>query len=275
MEKNLRIIAIFAHPDDGDVKMGATAAMLANAGHHTKFVSLTNGDAGHHEKSGDQLSQCRRSEALAAAERLGIDEYTVWDYHDGELQPNLPARRGVIREIRKWNADVVIGLRPWDYHPDHRYAEILLQDAAYTVQVLSNIVPDTSPLDKNPIFLYMQDEFQNPYPFSHDIVIGVDSHIHRKIDALDAHKSQMYEWLAWVEDRIDEVPETNAERKTGWLPDGFHRLYLVNRGKNCWKNMAKKKETNFKYAESFEICEYGSQPEPDFIRKIFPMLLES
>jgi hypothetical protein len=44
-----------------------------------------------------------------------------------------------------WNADLVLGPRPVDYHPDHRYTGILLQDAAYMVTV-PNVCPDTSAL---------------------------------------------------------------------------------------------------------------------------------
>jgi LmbE family N-acetylglucosaminyl deacetylase len=54
----------------------------------------------------------------------------VLDNHDGELLPEPYVREQVIREIRKWKADVVVGLRPNDYHPDHRYAGVLVMDAA-------------------------------------------------------------------------------------------------------------------------------------------------
>lgn len=270
-DSGLKILAIFAHPDDGDLKMGATAAMMSDAGHHVKFVSLTNGDAGHYQQGGDVLAQRRRAEVQEAAGRLGIDEYTVMDYHDGELTPTLNIRLNAIREIRKWKADVVFGLRPWDYHPDHRYAGILVQDAAYMVQV-PHVVPDTPSLEWNPVFLYMEDGFQKPYPFSHDIVIGVDSHIDRKIDALDAHESQMYEWLAWVEGQVDEVPETASERlewlKRRWVPEGVsdeQRRRLI-------EGYGKKQGSAFDYAESFEICEYGRQPSQEDLEQIFPML---
>lgn len=266
-----RIIAIFAHPDDADSKMGGTAALLAKMGHKVKFVSITSGDAGHQSQGGGALAKRRRSEAKEAARRFGIEEYRVMDNHDGELLPKLHIRQDVIREIREWDADVVIGLRPNDYHPDHRYAGVLVQDAAYMV-VVPNVAPDTPPLDKNPVFLYMSDRFQKPNPFSHDIVIGIDEVIDQKVYALDAHESQMYEWLPWVSGNLDEVPEGEEER-IQWLKDRWaNRGVSEEQRAGLIKWYGQEKGDSFQYAESFEICEYGKQPTEDEIREIFPML---
>jgi len=270
-DEPLRIIAVFAHPDDADVKMGGTATLLAKHGYAVKFVSITNGDAGHHEQGGGALAKRRRAEAQEAARRFGIDEYKVLDNHDGELLPELHIRQQVIREIRTWNADVVIGLRPNDYHPDHRYAGVLVQDAAYMV-VVPNVASDTPPLTKNPVFLYMSDGFQKPNPFSHDIVVGIDEVIDQKIHALDAHESQVYEWLPWVSGNLDQVPEDESKREA-WLKQRWGRFGMSDAqraGLQQWYSPEKAK--SFQYAESFEICEYGHQPTEEEIRKIFPML---
>ncbi len=270
-DDKLRVIAVFAHPDDGDVKMGGTAALMAEHGHAVKFLSLTNGDAGHHEEGGGALAKRRRAEAKEAAKRLGIDEYKVLDNHDGELMPELHIRNDVIREIREWNADVVIGLRPNDYHPDHRYAGILMQDAAYMV-VVPNIAPDTPPLKKNPVFLYMNDRFEKPNPFSHDIVVGIDPVIDKKVNALDAHESQMYEWLPWVSGNLDQVPEGEQQRKE-WLKERWtSRELSQEQEQGLQKWYSSKKADSFMYAESFEVCEYGHQPSEKEIKTIFPML---
>jgi LmbE family N-acetylglucosaminyl deacetylase len=273
-DDRIRVIAIFAHPDDGDAKMGGTAAMLAEMGYAVKFVSITNGDAGHHEEGGGMLAKRRREEAAEAGRRLGIDEYKVLDNHDGELLPKLHIRQQVIREIRTWNADIVLGLRPNDYHPDHRYAGVLVQDAAYLV-VVPNIVSDTPPLKKNPVFLFMEDRFQKPNPFSHDIVIGIDKTFEKKVDAFDAHESQVYEWLPWVSGNLDKVPEDKSKRKA-FLKEGFIGNQKISEAKRSGleKWYGKAEAGKFKYAESFEVCEYGYQPTDEEIRKLFPMLVK-
>src|SRR5213082_2092617 len=95
----LRVIAFGAHPDDCDIRAAGTAALFAKAGHAVKFVSVTNGDVGHHEIHGPALAKRRLGEAKESARRLGI-EYDVLDNHDGQLLPTLEARTEVIREIR-------------------------------------------------------------------------------------------------------------------------------------------------------------------------------
>ena len=118
--KPLNIIAIGAHPDDCDSKFGGTAALFAKMGHNVKFLALTSGDAGHQSQGGGALCNRRRAEAAEAGRRLGIAEYETLDNHDGELIPTLQVRHQVIRAIREWDADIVLGLRSNDYHPDHR-----------------------------------------------------------------------------------------------------------------------------------------------------------
>lgn len=269
-EDPVRVIAIFAHPDDGDVKMGGTAALLAEQGYAVKFLSITNGDAGHYEEGGGALAKRRRAEAKEAGRRLGIDEYEVLDHHDGELLPELHIRKQVIRAIREWEADVVIGLRPNDYHPDHRNAGKLVQDAAYMV-VVPNIVSDAPPLRENPVFLYMRDGFQKPNPFSHDIVVGIDDVIDKKVNAIDAHESQVYEWLPWVSGNLDEVPEDEAKRKE-WLRKRWTSGGVADvQKKGLVKWYGSERGNSFNYAESFEVCEYGHQPTDEEIRTLFPM----
>ena len=204
-DAKLNIIAIGAHPDDCDIRAGGVAAKWAALGHRVKFVSVTNGDAGHQSEGGGALARRRRAEAREAGRRIGI-EYETLDNHDGELVPSLDVRHQIIRKIRQWNADVVMGPRPNDYHPDHRYTGMLIQDAAYMV-VVPNVCPDTPALKRNPVFLYFQDGFQKPNPFQPDIAVGVDDVIEKKVSMLDAHVSQMYEWLPWVSGNLDSVPK--------------------------------------------------------------------
>jgi len=265
-----RILFIGAHPDDCDVKAGGTAALLAEQGHAVKFVSLTNGDAGHYEMGGGPLAKRRRAEAKEAARRLGIDAYEVLHYHDGELMPTLEVRRDVIRLIREWNADVVVGHRPNDYHPDHRYAGRVVQDAAYMVQV-PNVLPRVEPTEGNPVFLYFEDRFEKPYPFEHDITVTTDDAIDQKVAALDAHTSQFYEWLPWTRDALDEVPAGEAARKK-WLKVQWTGSVSQAAREGLAEWYGEERAQSTEYAESFQVAEYGRQPTDTEIRQLFPML---
>ena len=268
-KEQLNVIVFGAHPDDCDNKMGGTAALFAQMGHRVKFVSVTNGDAGHYEKGGGHLAKIRRKEAQEAGRRLGI-EYTVLDNHDGELFPTLDVRHQIIREIRNWNADIVLTHRPVDYHPDHRYTGVLVQDAAYLV-IVPNVTPDTPPLQKNPVFLYLQDHFQKPNEFKADITVDITSVFDKKMDALDAHASQFYEWLPWTSGKLQDVPKTEKEKRV-FLIKGWSRPISEKSRASLTKWYGSKKAMAAKHAESFEICEYGKQPTDSEIRQLFPML---
>lgn len=264
----LRVIVFGAHPDDCDLDAGGTAALWAAKGHAVKFVALTNGDAGHQAEGGGALAKRRRAEAQEAGRRLGIAEYEVLDNHDGELEPTLAVRQQVIRRIRQWNADVVIAPRPNDYHPDHRYTGVVVQDSAYMV-VVPNVAPDTPPLRKNPVFMYSQDHFQRPNPFRPDVVVSIDPVIDKKIAALDAHVSQVYEWLPWVDGQLESVPKDPAAR-IAWLKSLRAGQKLGPDVSEAVRKWYGAKAGAVRNVEAFEVCEYGRQPTEADLRRLFP-----
>jgi LmbE family N-acetylglucosaminyl deacetylase len=267
----MRIIMLGAHPDDCDGDGGGTAILLASMGYAVKFVSVTNGDAGHQTQGGGALAKRRMAEAKEAGKRFGVT-YDVLDNHDGELLPSLDVRLQIIRKIREWKADVVIAPRPNDYHPDHRYTGVLVQDAAYMVAV-PNVAPDVVPLAKNPVFLYFEDRFQRPNPFRPDITIDISSVIDKKVHALAAHESQYFEWLPWIGGYADDVPKDRAQWEA-WLLKRQSRDITPALKTSLEQWYGAEKAAKVKYVEAFEICEYGKQPTPVEIRQIFPMLLK-
>ena len=269
----LRIIVFGAHPDDAEYKAGGSAVKWARQGHHVKLVSVTNGDIGHWKEAGGPLALRRAAEVAACAKKLGVTSQ-VLDIHDGELVPTLEYRKLLTRVIREWKADIVIAPRPWDYHPDHRYVGVLIQDAAFMVAV-PFIVPDVPPLKKNPVFLYSSDGFQKPYPFTPDIAVSVDDSFDQKLDGIHELTSQHYEGGAnGSEEHVKSVPPASDEvGRRAWLKrrwgarqggeaDKYRDLLIKLYGEEKGKGV--------KYAETFEICEYGRRPSPDEIKKLFP-----
>lgn len=269
-QEKLRVLAIGAHPDDCDIKFGGTAALFAQMGHAVKFLSVTNGDAGHHEMGGAPLAKRRYLETQESLRRLGIEEYEVLDNHDGELQPTLEVRRQIIKAIRTWRADIVLTHRTNDYHPDHRNTGIVVQDAAYMV-VVPNVVASTAPLAKNPVFLYYMDNFQKPNPFTPDIVVDIGAVYEKKMYAMDAHVSQFYEWLAWVDGRSNEVPK-EPKARLEWLKSRRPFGLTAAARASAEKWYGKQRAGQMQYAEAFEIGEYGRRPSDEEIRRLFPML---
>ena len=265
----LNIVVIGAHPDDPDVSTGGTAIKFARLGHNVLFVSVTNGDAGHFATGGGALAKRRREEAQEAGRRFGVT-YRVMDNHDGELTADLNIRLDIIRLIREWNADVVIGHRPYDYHPDHRNTAILIRDAAFMV-IVPNIAPDTPPLKKNPVFLFTRDRFQRPYPFDPDIAVDISDVHDQKIYGVAAHESQFFEWLPWLSGTLDAVPE-GEQARLEWLGKRRTRTITPEIRASLAKWYGKERAEKVTHAEAFEICEYGRMPDDDEIRRLFPML---
>jgi LmbE family N-acetylglucosaminyl deacetylase len=238
-------------------------------GHQVKFLSVTNGDAGHQSQGGGMLAKRRIAETQEVARRLGVS-YDVLDNHDGELLPTLEIRLQIIRKIREWKADVVIAPRSNDYHPDHRYTGVLVQDAAFMVGV-PNVAPDVEPLRKNPVFLYFQDNFKKPNPFQPDIAVDITPVIEKKLAGLDAHQSQFYEWLPWIGNYESEVPKDPSKYKE-WLLQKRVAKPNPDVQKSLMKWYGANQAAKVLYAEAFEICEYGTQPTEADIRRLFPML---
>ena len=269
-QEPLRIIVFGAHPDDCDHSAGGIAALFTQMGHKVKFVSLTNGNKGHHIMKPDELAARRKKELQEAGKILGI-EYINLDNNDGELMPTLENRFAVIKLICDWDADIVITPRPNDYHPDHRNTSIVVQDAAYMVGV-PQMVPDGKPLRKTPLFLYAPDRFLKPTPFSPDIVIDITSVARKKAEALAAHESQMFEWLPWVGGRENEYGPNMVENRTRYVERYLERGNL-NRFREAALNWYTPDQLqNIRIVEAYEICEYGSRPNKERIKQLFPML---
>ncbi len=267
----VRVICFGAHPDDCEYVAGGAAALWAGKGHAVKFVSCTNGEVGHFAMAGGALARRRAAEIRRTAEILGIQSQ-VLDNHDGELLPTIENRKAVIRLIREWKADLVISHRPNDYHPDHRYTGVLVQDAAYLVTV-PFMCSDTPHLARNPVFLYYEDTFLKPNPFTGDIVVDIDAAVEKKLDAFDAMESQFYE--GGCNSTSDDQPRDAAGQKArrrkvrSDLSDHFAaRAERFREGLERW--YGKKHAAKVKYAEAFEVCEYGRRPTEDEIRKLFP-----
>jgi len=267
----LRIICFGAHPDDCELQAGGIGALFAAQGHHVKFVSTTNGDIGHWREAGGPLALRRTREVQECSKLLGTTA-EVLDIHDGEILPTLENRQKIIRLIRQWKADIVLSPRPYDYHPDHRYTSILVQDAAYMVTV-PFICPDTPALKNNPVFMYYTDRFQKPAPSAPDIAISIDSVMDKKLDGLAILESQFLEGGANGHEGL--IPKTPAERQKR-IADV--RASMASRNKSLADRYRKLLEdfygpeaaAKIQYAEAFEICEYGRRPNKDELKKLFP-----
>jgi LmbE family N-acetylglucosaminyl deacetylase len=266
----LNIIVFGAHPDDAEYRGAGVAMKWAKAGHHVKLVSATNGDIGHWQSAGGPLAIRRMEEVMEVARRLGVTT-EVLDIHDGEIMPTLENRRTFTRLIRQWNADIVITNRPNDYHPDHRYTSILVQDSAYMVGV--PFFTEVPPLKRNPVFLYTSDRFKRPNPFTADVAVAIDDVMEPTLDALLVMESQIHEGGADGNAGLYPSDEAGRQRRRAEVRKNLARRYASaadNYRDTLVKFYGEEQGRKVRYAQAFEFCEYGRQPNAAEIKQLFP-----
>jgi len=264
-----RYMVIGAHPDDCESVGGICLKLLA-LGRKVKFLTATNGCSGHQTEPGAAMARRRAQEARRVSELFGV-EYELLENPDGALTAGLAERAMVLRAIREWAPDFIFTHRPNDYHPDHRATSMLVQDCSYLVQV-PNVCPLTPVLRYQPVIAYMPDGFQKPYPFEPTMVFDISDVFEQKIRMYHQYVSQMYEWLPWVDGRLEEVPHSEAERFEWLLKSRFGGR---NNQNPRWRAAlaARKGQAAADAAaqlEAFELCEYGGQATRERLDELFP-----
>lgn len=279
----MKILAIGAHQDDNELRLGGTAKKWVMAGHEVRFLSLCNGSGGHHSMTPKQTTERRAKESAAVAEYLGIG-YDVWDIDDCTLMPDLETRFRLIRYIREFSPDLIVSHRLNDYHADHRAAAQLVQDASFILTV-PHTCQDTPAMRRMPVIVYNEDTFRNP-DFDPTYLVDIDDVKDTKFYMCHLNDSQVYEWLPYVHEL--EVPE-NKEERFAWLCDtGLDEVndteILKSKSRRLAIRFAKtaarfrselitqygeERGSRIRYAEVFELCPYGAQPTSEFEREIF------
>ncbi len=267
----LKILVIGAHPDDCDLLTGGLTLRHARAGNRVKYVSVTNGNAGHHFRSKAELAFLRENEALASAKALGA-EYETLGVNDGHVWVNEEQTRLVVKIIREFHPDLVITHRPYDYHRDHRYVGQLVMDASYML-IVPHYCPEFQvPSHEMPVIAYAWDPFRKPYPFSPEIFIHVEKDDHvKKTEAIGNHETQLFEWLPWTQGITDLIDaETDDDQRldlAGMLINNHFGDIVQIYHEPLLKEAFGEEAASF---EAFEICDYGKQPNRRELKRLFP-----
>jgi len=236
------------------------------------MVSLTDGRAGHQSQHGPELALRRRAEARAAAAVIGAS-YQVLAHPDGELDDRLEYRQEVIRLIRGFRPDLIVTHRSTDYHPDHRFAGLLVQDAAYLLTVPS-LCPDAPHLARTPIILYFSDAFKKPCKFEPQVLVDIDEQFEKLVAMLHCHQSQFYEWLPYNAGYLEKVPAGDADRRV-WLAERMSRRIgpLAERYRELLlQAYGPERGKQIRHLEAFEVSEYGAPLDEAAQARLFPFL---
>lgn len=282
----MKILAIGAHQDDNEFRVGGMTVKWVAAGHEVRYLSMTNGCGGHHLLTKEETIATRAKESAAVAEHLGI-RYDIWsDQDDCVLVADLATRHRLMRYIREFSPDVIITHRTNDYHADHRAAALLVQDASYLLTV-PHACPEVPAMRKMPVILFYEDQFSEP-PFRMKYVAGIDEELEAKMHVAHLNKSQVYEWLPYTHGI--KLPETDEEKHTVlWginvTPDttdeevlSQKRGYAVRFAKTAARfrrelieKYGEEKGSKIRFAEAFGLSEYGAQPDAAFEKALFEL----
>lgn len=270
----MHVLCVGAHPDDCESAIGGTAALMAERGDTVRFLSLTNGDKGHfadaYRRDPLLLATRRHEEALRAAAHIGC-EYRSLGWHDGEVYVTPEATDAVVQAIRGFGPvgmgpDLILTNRPCDYHRDHRYGAQLVLDALYMLTV-PLACPQAPHLRRLPVVAYWQDGFTEAGPFRADAAIAIDGTIGKKVKAVCEHASQFFEWIpynAGSHDAFADFPSDRAMQEARL--DALYRA-RAEREAERWRSIL---PDETRYAEAFQISDYGTRPADGEMRALFP-----
>ena len=229
----LRILGVFAHPDDSEFSCGGSAAVWAREGAEITYVIVTNGAAGSNDPNQDldELVRIREAEQRAACAVLGVREVLFLGYPDGTLQPTLELRRELTRIIRKLKPDRVVCGDPtgvfygneYINHPDHRAAAEAAIYAVFPSACTRPIFPELLAEGYEPH--QVKEVYINADGAQTDTYIDISSTLELKVEALRCHKSQIDpgdgQWVRqWA-------AETGKARELAYA-EAFRVMKLVN-----------------------------------------------
>lgn len=199
----LDILAFGAHPDDVEMSCGGSIAKWVSEGKKVGIVDLTRGELGTRG-----TADTRDVEARNAADILGVSVRENLQFRDGFFIEDEAHQLEIIRMMRKYRPEIVLGNAILDRHPDHGKGARLVRNAVFMSGLLKietregGVIQD--PWRPKRFFSYIQD-----YQLVPDFVIDISNFFEEKIASIKAYKTQFY-------DPNSTEPETYISSKDFW-----------------------------------------------------------
>jgi N-acetylglucosamine malate deacetylase 1 len=183
----LDVLAIGAHPDDVELGCSGTLIKAVKEGKKTGIIDLTQGELGTRG-----TIESRYLEAAAAAKIMGVSARENLKLRDGFFQNDEASQLLLIRCIRKYKPEVVIGNIYDDRHPDHGRAGQLIYDSCFLsgLTQISTKDEDGGEQEKwRPKYLlhYIQDRWYEP-----DFIMDVSDVWEERMNSILAYNSQFH-----------------------------------------------------------------------------------
>ena len=183
----LDLLAFGVHPDDIELSCAGTILVEKNNNKKVGIIDLTRGELGTRG-----TAETRKEEAESSASILGVDIRENLDMADGFFLNDKENKLKIIKVLRKYRPDIILGNATEDRHPDHGRASQLLTDAVFLSGLIKIETEDNEGRKQDAwrpkyIFNYIQDTYLTP-----DFVIDVSNVFDKKIEAIKAFTTQFY-----------------------------------------------------------------------------------
>ena len=224
----LDLLAIGVHPDDVELGCSGTIINELKRGKKVAIVDLTQGELGTRGNI-----EARYREAANAAKIMGVKTRENLKMRDGFFKNDEEHQLQLIKVIRKYQPDIVIGNILHDRHPDHGRAGHLISDACF-LSGLVKIQTNDENGDAQPkwrpsyILQFLQDRYQEP-----DVIIDITDVFEQRMEAIKAYTTQFYD------------PNDKSEEPQTYISSPDFLESIIGRARNLGKQIG------VKYAEGF------------------------
>lgn len=183
----LDILAIGVHPDDVELGCSGTIINEIKRGKKVGILDLTQGELGTRG-----TIDTRYQEAANAAMILGVQVRENLRMRDGFFRNDEEHQLQLIRAIRKYQPDIIIGNVLHDRHPDHGRAGKMIADCSFLSGLAKIETSDESGKAQEkwrPAYVlhYIQDWYHEP-----DFIVDITEAFEQRMKSIEAYSTQFH-----------------------------------------------------------------------------------
>src|SRR5213592_3533270 len=185
MSDPLDYLVIAPHPDDAELVVGGTIALLLSQGHRVGVLDLTDG-----EPTPFGSPEIRARETAEATAVLGLSWRGNLGLVNRRLEADLGSRARLAAALRELRPAVLFSPYWEDAHPDHVAASALVDAARFWAKLTKTDMPGVPHYPQRIIYYFSVHLRVHPRP---SFVVDISSHIDAKLQALACYRSQFTE----------------------------------------------------------------------------------